>query len=159
MPAAYSAKELIDIAVGIERRGIIYYDVIARSTDDDQARAVFEGLARMERVHLATFQHMLDNLGGARVNEGEEEGYIATLLEDAVFTDDSVTADVAAQADTDIKALDLAIGAEKDAILYYYELRDLLPEDLAGLVGRIISEEKRHLAQLTAIRQGLSRTS
>jgi rubrerythrin len=157
MPAAYSAKELIDIAIGIERRGIIYYDVIARSTEDDQARTVFEGLARMERVHLATFQHMLDDIGGARVNEGEEEGYIATLLEDAVFTDDSVTADEAARADTDLKAMDLAINAEKDAILYYYELRDLLPAELASLVGRILGEEKRHLAQLTAIRQSMEK--
>jgi rubrerythrin len=158
MAATYSAKELINIAIGIERRGIIYYDVIARSTENDQARAVFEGLARMERVHLATFEHMLDDIGGAEVNEGEEEGYIATLLADAVFTDDSVTADEAAQADTDIKAMELAINAEKDAILYYYELRDLLPDGLSGLVKRILDEEKRHLAQLTAIRQAMSGT-
>ena len=155
MPADYSARDLVNIAIGIERRGIIYYDVIARSTEDDQARAVFEGLARMERVHLATFEHMLDDIGGTGVNEAEEEGYIATLLQDAVFTDDAVTADVAAQADTDIKAMELAINGEKDAILYYYELRDLLPEGLAALVNRILNEEKRHLAQLTAIRQSM----
>ncbi len=155
MPAGYSAKELVDIAIGIERRGIIYYDVIARSTENDQARAVFEGLSRMERVHLATFEHMLDDIGGVKAGEGEEEGYIATLLEDAVFTDDNVTADVAAQADTDVKAMELAIEGEKDAILYYYELRDLLPNELASLVNRILSEEKRHLAQLTAIRQSM----
>jgi rubrerythrin len=77
------------------------------------------------------------------------------LLEDAVFTDDSVTADVAAQADTDVKAMELAIEGEKDAILYYYELRDLLPGELASLVNRILNEEKRHLAQLTAIRQSM----
>ena len=76
MPAGYSAKELVDIAIGIERRGIIYYDVIARSTENDQARAVFEGLSRMERVHLATFEHMLDDIGGVKAGEGEEEGYI-----------------------------------------------------------------------------------
>ena len=155
MPADYSARDLVNIAIGIERRGIIYYDVIARSTEDDQARAVFEGLARMERVHLATFEHMLDDIGGTGVNEAEEEGYIATLLQDAVFTDDTVTADVAAQADTDVKAMELAINGEKDAILYYYELRDLLPEGLAALVNRILNEEKRHLAQLTAIRQSM----
>ncbi len=155
MASPYSAKELVDIAIGIERRGIIYYDIIARSTENDQARAVFEGLARMERVHLATFEHMLDDTGDAKLNEGEEEGYIATLLEDAVFTDDSVTADEAAQADSDIKAMELAISAEKDAILYYYELRDLLPDDMASLVNRILAEEKRHLAQLTAIRQSM----
>ena len=157
MAASYSAKELIDIAIGIERRGIIYYDVIARSTEDAQARAVFEGLARMERVHLATFQQMLEDVGAAGVSEGEEEGYIATLLEDAVFTDDSVAADEAAEADSDIKAMELAINAEKDAILYYYELRDLLPDELAALVTRILTEEKRHLAQLTAIRQSLEK--
>jgi rubrerythrin len=157
MAANYSAIELVNIAIGIERRGIIYYDIIARSTDDDQARTIFQGLAQMERVHLATFEHLLDEVGGAKLAENGEEGYIATLLEDTVFTDDSVTADVAIQADTDLKAIDLGISAEKDSILYYYELRDLLPDDQRELVTRILSEEKRHLAQLTAIRQGMAK--
>jgi rubrerythrin len=157
MAANYSAIELVNIAIGIERRGIIYYDIIARSTDDDQARTIFQGLAQMERVHLATFEHLLDEVGGAKLAENGEEGYIATLLEDTVFTDDSVTADVAIQADTDLKAIDLGISAEKDSILYYHELRDLLPDDQRELVTRILSEEKRHLAQLTAIRQGMAK--
>lgn len=157
MAANYSAIELVNIAIGIERRGIIYYDIIARSTDDDQARTIFQGLAQMERVHLATFEHLLDDVGGAKLEENGEEGYIATLLADTVFTDDSVTADVAIQADTDLKAIDLGISAEKDSILYYYELRDLLPDDQRELVTRILSEEKRHLAQLTAIRQGMAK--
>ena len=157
MPASYSASELVTIAIGIERRGITYYDVIARSTDDDQARTIFEGLAQAERVHLATFEKLLEDVGGVDLGENAEEGYIATLLEDNVFTDDSVTADVAMQADTDIKAIDLGISAEKDSILYYYELRDLLPDDLSPLVTRILNEEKRHLAQLTAVRQGMAK--
>ena len=157
MPDQYSGQELVNIAIGIERRGIMFYDVMARSTDDDQARAVFEGLARMERVHLATFEQLLADVADTRLPESEEAGYVATLLEDAVFMDDAITGEAAAQADSDAKAMDLAISAEKDSILYYYELRDLLPDDMAGLVNRILNEEKRHLAQLTAIRQSMER--
>lgn len=158
MSPDYSVAELINIAIDIERRGIMFYDVMSRSTDDDSARAVFQGLARMERIHLATFEQMLNEIAEVPpVDDGEREGtgYIESLLDDAVFTDDMITGEAAAQADSDIKAMDLAISAEKDSILYYYEIRDLLPQSLTLLVNRILGEEKRHLEQLTVIRKDM----
>ena len=63
---------------------------------------------------------------------------------------------MAAEADSDIKALELAISAEKDSILFYYELRDLLPHSATSTINRIIAEEKTHLQQLTEIKRKLS---
>ncbi|MCJ7605874.1 MAG: hypothetical protein MUO19_07585, partial [Dehalococcoidales bacterium] len=158
MSPDYSGEELINIAIDIERRGIMFYDVMALSTDDDKTRAIFQGLARMERVHLATFEQMLDEVEKAPPEEDRERegtGYIESLLDDAVFTDDLITGEVAIQADSDIKAMNLAISAEKDSILYYYEIRDRLPQSLALLVNRVLSEEKRHLEQLTVIKKDM----
>ena len=56
MPVAFSSKELIDIAIGIERRGIIFYDIMAKSTDNAAANEVFDYLANMERQHIQIFQ-------------------------------------------------------------------------------------------------------
>ncbi len=60
MSVVFSGSELINIAIGIERRGITFYDIMAKSTDNEGARAVFDELVEMEREHLKTFQDMLE---------------------------------------------------------------------------------------------------
>lgn len=159
MPTVFSANELLDIATGIERRGITFYDVMAKSTDNEETRAVFEDLVEMEREHLRIFEDMLVEISQFEPPEPapeETHEYIRALIDEAVFTDDLITSEMAGQADSDIKALELAIGAEKDSVLFYYELKEMIPLRLAPLVNRIIGEEKKHLSQLTAIKKNLS---
>lgn len=158
MPDTYPGSELINVAIDIERRGITFYDIMAKSTDDETARVVFEGLVLMEREHLRLFQAMLDEAGGAPPEAAapEHAGYLQALVDSAVFSDDMITGQMATEADSDIKAVELAIAAEKDSILFYYEMRDIVPASAASVVGRIIAEEKSHLAQLTEIKQKLA---
>lgn len=159
MSIAFSSGELINIAIGIERRGITFYDIMAKSTDDEAARAVFEELVIMEREHIKIFQAMLteaDTEQAQEISEHEYSGYLQALIDDSAFTDDTITSEMATEADSDIKALELAISAEKDSILFYYELRDLLPQGAASMVNRILNEEKSHLQQLTDIKRKLS---
>jgi rubrerythrin len=155
------AEELINIAIDIERRGISFYDVMARSTDNVIARETFEALAEMERDHLHLFQSML----GETANDIQEftaaktPGYIRTLVNEAVFSDDLVTSETAMQADSDIKAVELGISAEKDSLLFYYEIKDSIPQPLIPTIDRIIAEEKFHLQQLSAIKEKLAGSS
>jgi rubrerythrin len=158
MSIVFSAGELINIAIGIERRGITFYDIMSRSTDNEQARDVFEGLVRMEREHLKTFQGMLGEAGGQPPTEDstrEYSGYFQALVDSAVFTDDMITSEMATGAENDVQALELGISAEKDSILFYYEMRDLMPRRFVPLVEGIIAEEKSHLHQLSEIRKKL----
>ena len=55
----FSGSELINIAIGIERRGTVFYDIMTRSTKNAVARDVFQYLADMEREHVHIFQSML----------------------------------------------------------------------------------------------------
>jgi rubrerythrin len=162
MPVELSSREIINIAIGIERRGISFYDVMAKSTDDEASRAVFEGLVEMEREHLETFQGMLDQLNGSMPEERESDvhsEYIRALMDSAVFTDDLITGEMATQADTDIKAIELGISAEKDSLLFYYEIKDSLPPRMVPLLDRIITEEQTHLWQLSTIKKRLTENS
>ena len=158
MSIVSSGGELINIAIDIERRGITFYDVMAKSTDNEMARAAFEALAAMEREHLSAFEEMLDEIDEQSPQEvaaAEQPEYLRALIDEAVFTDDMITSEVATQADSDVKALELAISAEKDSILFYYEMRDIMPPRITPLVNRIIAEEKTHLRQLSEIRKKL----
>ena len=159
MSVSFSGNELINVAIGIERRGIAFYDIMTKSTDSAEARAIFQRLADMEREHMQIFADMLDESGKYQLSEtypGEYVAYVQALVDSAVFTDDVITSELASQADSDIEALELAIDTEKDALLFYYEMKDILPRPVQPVVNKILAEEKSHLTQLTALKNRLS---
>ena len=158
MSIVFSPSELVNIAIGIERSGITFYDIMARTTDSEMAREVFEEFVEMERSHLSLFQDMLSMTGDEKPAEAltpEYAGYLQALIDDAVFTNDAIMSEAVTQADSDIKALEVGIGAEKDSILFYQSIKDVMPRRTIPALDRIISEEKSHLQQLTAIRKRL----
>ena len=158
MSISFSGSEIINIAIGIERRGIVFYDIMTRSTGSATARDVFQHLADMERQHIQIFQGMLGEADKYQIPEtyaGEYAAYLQALVDSAVFTDDMVTSEMATKAGSDIEALELAISAEKDSILFYYEMKDIMPQRAQPTVNKIIAEEKSHLRQLSELKKKL----
>jgi len=156
---SFSGSELINIAIGIERRGIAFYDIMTRSTGNATARDVFQYLADIERQHIQIFQGMLAEADKYQIPEtyaGEHAAYLQALVNSAVFTDDMVTSEMATKAGSDIEALELAISAEKDSILFYYEMKDIMPQRAQPTVNKIIAEEKSHLRQLSELKKKLA---
>jgi len=159
MSISFSGSELINIAIGIEGRGIVFYDVMAKSTQNDAAREVFNYLADMERGHIEIFKAMLGEADKYRFQADDSEqysAYLKALVDSAVFSDDLVTSEIAAQAESDSAALELAIQAEKDSILFYYEMKEVMPQRAQATVNKIIAEEKSHLRQLSGLKSRLA---
>lgn len=159
MSISFSGSELINIAIGIEGRGIVFYDVMAKSTKSDAAREVFDYLADMERDHIETFKGMLaeaDKFQFKDDESGQYTAYLRALVDSAVFSDDLVTSEMAAQAESDTAALELAMRAEKDSILFYYEMKAVMPQRAQATVNKIIAEEKSHLRQLSELKKKLA---
>jgi rubrerythrin len=157
MSISFSGSELINIALGIEGRGVAFYNSMADSTKNANSREVFRYLADMEREHLRTFQGMLAEADKFQFAEtaGEYAVYLQTLVDSAVFSDDLFASKMARGAESDTSALELAIGAEKDSILFYYEMRDIMPRRAQATVSKIIAEEKSHLRQLSELKKEL----
>ena len=159
MAITFSGSELINIAIGIERRGIAFYDTMARSTENAEARNIFQYLADMERMHIRIFQGMLGEADKYQPPEsyaGEYAAYLQALVDSAVFTDDSITSEMATQLSSDIEAMELAIGAEKDSILFYYAMKEIMPQRAQPTVNKIITEEKSHLRELSELKKKLA---
>ncbi len=159
MSISFSGSELINIAIGIEGRGIVFYDVMAKSTKNDAAREVFNYLADMERGHIEIFKAMLGEADKYRFQTEDDEqygAYLKALVDSAIFSDDLVTSEMAAQAESDSAALELAIRAEKDSILFYYEMKEVMPQRAQATVNKIIAEEKSHLRQLSELKKKLA---
>jgi len=69
-----------------------------------------------------------------------------------------VASEMATQADSDIKAIELGISAEKDSILFYYGMKEIMPKRAHPTLDKIIAEEKLHLRQLSELKKKLAAT-
>ena len=69
MSNGLSVSDIINIAIDIERRGISFYDVMAKSADSESARAMFNSLVVMEREHLEMFQGILEDIDNFQIPE------------------------------------------------------------------------------------------
>ena len=159
MSISLSGTELINIAIDIEKRGIAFYDIMATSSESEATRDVFVYLTKMEREHVEIFQGMLDEAKKYHLPEAytkENASYLQALVDSTAFTDDMVISEMATQVDSDIKALELAIYAEKDSILFYYEMKDMIPRRAKATMERIINEEKSHLRDLSELKKQLA---
>mgnify|MGYP006283887539 CR=1 FL=1 len=159
--AVFSAGELYDIAVGIEKNGVAYYGSLSEQVDDPDLKHMYSDLADMEQHHIHVFREMRDNSveSGPVVPpdvEQEYDEYLRALIDSSVFPNDDVAREVAARAANTAEALQFAIGAEKDSILFYTEMKDLVPAKEREAVDRIIQEEKKHLRDLSALKRQFS---
>ncbi len=157
MPDSFTGNDLINIAIGIERNGIAFYDIMSKSTENAETSDIFRHLAQMEGQHIQIFQGMLNESNRyLEIETKEHISYLQTLADNAIFTDEMVTSELATQADSDVKALELAIVAEKDSLLFYYQMRDMVPRQAYPEVNKIIDEEKSHLRLLSELKKRLA---
>ena len=159
MAIIFSGSELINIAIGIEQRGIAFYDIMAKSTENAGVRDIFQYLTDMERTHIDIFEDMLGEPDKYHIPETyaeEYSAYLQALVDNAVFTDDAITSEMATRVSSDIEALELAIGAEKDSILFYYGFKEIMPQRAQSMVDKIISEEKSHLREISELKRKLA---
>ena len=155
----FSGSELVSIAIGIERSGLAFYLSLVEVEKDVMAKGAYKYLAEMEENHAKTFQGMLDRVSDYKPPEvyaEEYELYLKALVDSAVFTNDKVAREMAEKVTSSAEAIQIGIGAEKDSILFYSEMRNLVPERDRQVIERIIEEEKSHLRQLSNLKKKLS---
>ena len=63
MSIHFTSEEIINLAIDIERRGIAFYDTMARSTENAALRSAFQFLVNMERQHVQIFLGMRTEAG------------------------------------------------------------------------------------------------
>ena len=156
----FSGSELMDIAIGIEQSGAAFYDSLAKSAKNEASRGIYEYLAGEEKKHIEIFQGMLASITDYRLPETyteEYDLYLKSLVDSAVFTDDQAAREMAQRVASDAEAIQIALGAEKDSILFYTNLRDLVRRSDCEVVDKIIGEEKSHLTQLSELKKSLSK--
>jgi rubrerythrin len=158
MANLFKPSEILKIAIRIEENGREYYLEAKERASTPAAAELFGFLADEEVRHLELFSGMLSGIGKEKVAEsypGEHDAYIRALAGSHVFTRDSVGKEMVARAKDEEEILEFALGFEKDSILLYYEMLDLVPASKRKVVEEVIREEKSHVRKINELRSSL----
>ncbi|MBN1270519.1 MAG: ferritin family protein [Kiritimatiellae bacterium] len=153
MPGAidFSLDEILEMGQRIEKNGAAFYRRAAEL--HPEGRALLLDLAAQEDVHHAVFEGMRLELTArekgapAHDPEGQAPAFLKTLVDHYRFV---INQDPAAMLSGEKKLadiLDMAAGLEKDSIVFYTTMKDLVPRGAGrDKVDGIIKEELKHLA-------------
>jgi rubrerythrin len=121
---------------------------------------LFVYLQNQEKKHYEDFKNLFHLLkeegvsGLPKLSDAEEISlYLHTLANSKVFTDPEAGAKLGRGITDDSEAIDIAIGLERDSILYYNEMLNVVTEEDKGLVENIITQEKEHERLLKNMRK------
>lgn len=144
----FSAHEILDIALNIEVEGEKFYYAMAKNAKNENAKSMFNYLAKQESNHITTFRIILKKFEEeARdlINWDEASEYLKSVSEHKVFPEAATLIEKFKQSDPE-EVLDYAIEREKDTVIFYSEILELLNDtDSKESVRKIIAEEKKHI--------------
>ena len=150
MSYPFSADEIFEVAEQLERNGAKFYRDASAKVSDADAKDLLNQLAAMEDDHLKTFQDMKAELGDKlKVStvfdpEGESAAYLRSLADTRVFYKKEI--DLSSMKEI----LKSAITAEKDSIVFYLGMKDVVPEKMGkDKMDNIIKEEMGHIRLLS----------
>ena len=155
--AFLTAAEALKWAMEIEENGEAFYHTVAARSADPEVRALFEDLADQERGHYRAFQQMLEkvkpdpDLSSVGVQYDDYEDYLRVVLVNALFAGQDKGLTLARKAQDRETALRAAMGFEKDTLLFFYDLREMVSEAERGAISDVILEEKAHLRRLAGM--------
>lgn len=158
MAVVFNADEVLQIAERIEHNGASFYRRAAELLTEARVNKMLLELACLEDAHEQTFAQMRaqGQLSEAQRQpttfdpEGESQAYLQALADRRLFDVTADPADRLTGKQTAEDVLIMAIGLEKDSIVFYLGLKDFVPAKLgADKIDAIIKEEMRHVTILS----------
>lgn len=152
MARFFTAGEVAIAAIEIERRGQDFYLRVAAKASNLETRDFFKFFAGEEAKHQQLFEDLATRLGPVELpawstNEEYAE-YLAALLDSHALFSGEYAEKLMAEAENESAAVRMAMSFEKDTILFFNEMRELVPDAEKGFIQHCIDEERSHLRQL-----------
>ncbi len=150
----FKAAEIAEAAVRIEQQGQEFYKNAAEAAKSRDAKDFFLYFAGEEARHEQIFRDLQARMGAFELpawSTSEEYGqYLQALIDShSIFSPDLKQRLAAARDETE--AIRLAMGFEKDTILFFMEMRELVPDSEKRFIQQCIDEERSHLRKLAAM--------
>lgn len=157
----FSGRELIKMALKIEENGWSFYHEALKGLKDEGLKELFTYLAEQELRHIEDFKNLYNLIKEEKVKgiydltyDEEVSMYLNALAGSKVFTDPAEGFRRARVLKGEMEAIEVAIGFEKDSLLFYYEMSRLIRDEEREVVERLIGQEKEHLRKLNELKRG-----
>lgn len=156
MSIRFTAHEVLAIAEQIERNAVVFYHTAAGLVRNSSAGKLLEELSAWEAQHEKTFAAMRRDLSDKErepitFDPDDELGlYLEALASGKVFDPKADPVKDLGEAPTAAHILNTALAREKDSIVFYTGMKQMVPVRLGqDKIDRIIKEEIAHVALLT----------
>jgi rubrerythrin len=145
--------EIFAMAQEIERTGAQFYRTAAKTAALADLRELLLGLAAMEDEHEKTFAAMQQGLSvkqGQKGPQNEEAAlYLQAWADGHVFAKKQDPAQELTGRESREEILRMAIGLEKDSIIFYVGIKEAIPLEWGReKIDAIIREEMSHIRLL-----------
>lgn len=147
----FTADDVFEMAEQLERNGGKFYRTAMDKVDDEDNKNLLKMLAEMEDEHEKIFASMRAELASgdkiATVFDPEDESvmYLQAMVDNKVFADKEI--DVSSIRNI----LKAAIQAEKDAIVFFLGMKEVVPDEKGkAQMEKIIKEEMGHIRLLSS---------
>lgn len=151
----FNIDEVFEIAEQIERNGAKFYLNVSESFDEDGKKMLL-GLSEMEENHEKLFSKMRKNYANEKKlpesfdPNGEAVLYLRAIADGFVFRFNEDPSEKLSGDEGMEDILNIAIGLEKDSIVFYTGIREAVPDELGkDKIKDILTEEMGHVRLLT----------
>lgn len=152
----FNAGEVFDVAAGIEKNGVAFYEKAQEAIDDPDVKSLFKALAGDGSEHKRRFEEIKAELPEefrrptVSDPDNELDMYIGMLADQHVFSSDKNIAQELASVKTVSDALHMALRFEKDSVIFYLSLQEATCEGRAhDLISLLIKEKQNHVKRLS----------
>jgi len=156
MVAKFNADKVFEMGMQIERNGREFYRRAAAGAQDAAVRRMLSSLAEMEDDHEGLFGRLKAALPKEAAPEllfdpdGTAARYLRAAADTHVFNAESARPDDLSDCPTAEDVLRKAMEFEKDSVVFFLALKEVVPEDLGKAeVDGLIREELDHIALLS----------
>lgn len=150
----YSSNELLEMALKIEEDGKKFYKYLAEKSKEKEKKEFFSYLSAQEEEHAKDFKELSKGLIEETDAESWEEAskYIRSVVENKIFPSVEEMIERSKHIPVD-EILDFAISVEKETVIFYEELYDLVKgEKSKEILSKIIREEVSHVRKLSRLK-------
>jgi rubrerythrin len=152
----FAASDIVEVAIRIEENGINFYKFAEQIAKQEEAKKLFAHLAEAEVAHKKTFEGIFAKMEKYNPPEsyvGEYSAYLRSYVDNnIIFTKEAMDKELSSIKDI-IAAFDFAMQRELDSILYYHEIKNLVPAAQHEAIEKIIEEERKHYAALVDMKK------
>lgn len=148
----FRANEIANVAIEIEKKGREFYMLAAQKAKSSEIKDIFTYLADEETKHEQVFRSMLDRLGDVEMpawaSHEEYMQYLEALIESHMLFGE-LGRKFMERADSEMDVLKMAMSFEKDTMLFFMEMMELVPASEKYVVQQCYEEERKHLRDLS----------